>query len=75
MSKISNGLLFSSRFDLLQVVDLSDSFVYGEPDSEGLGAFIPECTELNLSKNLVSSWEAVAEIIKHLKNLRTLHLM
>ena len=48
--------------------------VYGETDAEALGKFVPKVEELNLAINLLSSWEDVGEIIKHLENLNFLHL-
>ena len=48
--------------------------VYGEPDAVALGAFVPKVEELNLSHNLISRWEDVGEVIKHLDNLNFLHL-
>ena len=48
--------------------------VRGETDSLALGAFVPKTEELNLSNNLLASWHAVGDIIRHLSNIECLHL-
>ena len=55
-------------------MDVMGMMVYGEPDAVALGAFVPKVEELNLSHNLISRWEDVGEVIKHLDNLNFLHL-
>lgn len=67
-------IFWCSRFDELRIVDLTGMLVYGETNTEALGRLIPLTEELNLSENMISTWTDVGEIIKHLNNLRFLHL-
>jgi len=48
--------------------------VHGEPDSAGFGAMLTSVRELDLSRNLLNSWDKVAEITQHLSQLQSLTL-
>uniref|UniRef100_A0A2C9LD34 Tubulin-specific chaperone E n=1 Tax=Biomphalaria glabrata TaxID=6526 RepID=A0A2C9LD34_BIOGL len=64
--------LQQSQFNKLKKVSVYDMKVYaGGPEGE-LGHLCPSITDLDLTANLISSWERVAEMTKQLPYLRDL---
>ncbi|KAL3873874.1 hypothetical protein ACJMK2_036957 [Sinanodonta woodiana] len=64
-----------SQLDLLQEVSLRDMLVYGAGVTpEELLRTMPNIEDLDLSKNLIPSWKAVASITEQLKNLTILNV-
>lgn len=61
-----------SQFDRLEVVNLKDELVNGAGPPGSLSKLCPRIKELDLSRNLLSCWESVAEITCQLPLLTTL---
>lgn len=67
-------LFFPSQLDRLKEVSVREKNVYGiRPDCK-LAQITPKIVELDLSRNLVASWDMVARICQHLPHLNNLHL-
>ncbi|XP_070180632.1 tubulin-specific chaperone E-like [Littorina saxatilis] len=63
-----------SQLDRLKEVSVREKNVYGiRPDCK-LAQITPKIVELDLSRNLVASWDMVARICQHLPHLNNLHL-
>lgn len=73
-SFVVNVVVVFSKLDKLDVVVLRGENVYGSPASDDLEILVPSITNLDISKNLLSSWEHVADIAVQLKNLRSLNV-
>ncbi|XP_051173196.1 tubulin-specific chaperone E isoform X2 [Leptopilina boulardi] len=63
-----------SKFENLEVVCLRGECVSNAGDPDELIKLSPNITELDLSKNLICSWKAVAEIVSQLVHLKRLNV-
>ncbi|XP_053567052.1 tubulin-specific chaperone E isoform X2 [Bombina bombina] len=63
-----------SQLNKLRDISLRECGVSHAGDKEDIYNSCPNITILNLSKNLLSSWENVADITKQLKELQSLYL-
>ena len=67
--------LFFSKFDTLRNISLRDECISGAGlGPRSIGETLPNIVELDLSRNLLSSWEDVAKITQQLPHLRWLNL-
>ena len=71
---MNTKLCYFSQFDQLASVALRGTYV-STPGKQGeISRSIPNVQELDLSSNLLSSWEDVAGICQQLANLTTLNI-
>nr|CAD7204668.1 unnamed protein product [Timema douglasi] len=63
-----------SQFHQLTVVCVRDHLVNGPGPAGALQALCPDVTELDISRNLLNSWHAVAQIAAQLKRLQHLNV-
>ncbi|XP_071079244.1 tubulin-specific chaperone E-like [Haliotis cracherodii] len=63
-----------SKLETLKDIGLRECLVYGNGPGCQLKEYTPNITELNLSKNLISSWEDVARIVEQLPLLHSLNV-
>ncbi|XP_041353725.1 tubulin-specific chaperone E-like [Gigantopelta aegis] len=63
-----------SKLENLTDVMLTDTGVYGAGPQNDLEKFTPNIRELDISKNLISSWIEIVEICKQLEYLKLLDL-
>ena len=65
---------FSSKLHELKEVVLRSLLVYGTKLSHDLSSLVPSIRDLDISDNLVPSWERVADITKQLSKLKSLNV-
>ena len=63
-----------SKLDALKEVAVRGMSVYGTLKSHDLAVLVPSIEILDLSQNLLASWEQVASITRQLKNLNSLNV-
>ncbi|XP_046578661.1 tubulin-specific chaperone E-like [Haliotis rubra] len=63
-----------SKLETLKDIGLRDCLVYGNGPGCQLKEYTPNITELNLSKNLIPSWDDVARIAEQLPLLHSLNV-
>jgi hypothetical protein len=67
-------LCFFSKLDALKEVAVRGMTVYGTLESHDLSVLVPSIEILDLSQNLLPSWEQVASITRQLKKLNSLNV-
>jgi Leucine-rich repeat (LRR) protein len=73
--KVFNICIFLySQFEKLKVVSLRKHDVNGPGEQGELLKLCPNIQELDLSRNLLHSWQSVARIADQLKHLRVLDI-
>jgi Leucine-rich repeat (LRR) protein len=72
-NKVFNIFIYS-QFEELQVVCLQEHNISGPGEEGELLKLCPNIQELDLSRNLLHSWQSVARIAVQLRHLRVLTL-
>ncbi|CAH1792652.1 unnamed protein product [Owenia fusiformis] len=66
--------LKQSKLNLLKEVSIRDMYVFGTRDTQDLSHLLTNIRELDISKNLIPSWEEVAKIAAQLHHLTSLNV-
>ncbi|XP_052768740.1 tubulin-specific chaperone E-like isoform X1 [Mya arenaria] len=62
------------KLDELKEVALRGMLVYGTLASDDISVLVPSIVDLDISQNLLSSWQQISEITKQLRKLKSLNV-